>query len=52
MKIRNYRCTNCGCKEFFLGEPKGNNTPIYCKGCGKWLKWADKNEKNLAQLQK
>lgn len=45
MKIKEYKC-GCGCKDFFF-KVKGNQTGIYCSSCGKWLKWADKNERNL-----
>ena len=30
---------------------KGNQRGIYCTYCGKWLKWADKDEQNLAMKQ-
>lgn len=45
MKIKEYKC-ECGCEDFFF-KVKGNQTGIYCSSCGKWLKWADKNERNL-----
>lgn len=45
MKIKNYKC-KCGSNEFFFSS-KGNQTGIYCNECGKWLKWADKDEQNL-----
>ena len=45
MKIKSYKCT-CGHDDFFFAD-KGNQTGIYCSYCGKWLKWADKDEKNL-----
>ena len=31
---------------FFFAD-KGNQKGIYCSYCGKWLKWADKDERNL-----
>ncbi len=46
MKIKDYRC-KCGHNDFFFAT-KGNQTGIYCSNCGKWLKWADKDEQNLA----
>lgn len=49
MKIKEYKC-GCGHDEFFFAD-KGNQTGIYCSYCGKWLKWADKNEQNLAMKQ-
>lgn len=45
MKIKDYKC-KCGSDEFFMNT-KGNQTGIYCDKCGKWLKWADHDEKNL-----
>ena len=45
MKIKSFKCT-CGHDDFFFAN-KGNQTGIYCSSCGKWLKWADKDEKNL-----
>ncbi len=45
MKIKDYKC-KCGCNDFFFAD-KGNQKGIYCTKCGKWLKWADKDEKNL-----
>ena len=45
MKIKDYRC-KCGHDNFFLAD-KGTQKGIYCSYCGKWLKWADKDEQNL-----
>lgn len=45
MKIKDYEC-KCGHKEFFP-KRKGNHIGIYCCFCGKWFKWADKDERNL-----
>lgn len=49
MKIKEYKC-GCGHDEFFFAD-KGNQKGIYCSYCGKWLKWADKNEQNLDMKQ-
>lgn len=49
MKIKDYKC-KCGHDDFFFAD-KGNQKGIYCSYCGKWLKWADKDEKNLAIMQ-
>ena len=46
MKIKDYKCT-CGRDDFFF-KGVGNHLGIFCSHCGKWLKWADKNERNLA----
>jgi hypothetical protein len=45
MKIKDYKC-KCGKEDFFIAE-KGKQLGIYCSSCGKWFKWADKDEKNL-----
>lgn len=49
MKIKDYKC-KCGHDDFFFAD-KGNQKGIYCSYCGKWLKWADKDEQNLAIKQ-
>ncbi len=49
MKIKDYKC-KCGQDDFFFAY-KGNQTGIYCSYCGKWLKWADKDEQNLRMKQ-
>lgn len=46
MKIKDYKC-KCGSDDFFFAE-NGNSMGIYCSYCGKWKKWADKNERNLS----
>lgn len=45
MKIKDYHC-KCGYSNFFFAN-NGNHIGIYCSYCGKWLKWADKDEQNL-----
>lgn len=45
MKIKDYIC-KCGNDDFFM-KANGNQTGIYCKKCGKWYKWANKDELNL-----
>ena len=49
MKIKDYKC-KCGHNDFFFDD-KGNQKGIYCSYCGKWLKWADKDERNLTLNQ-
>lgn len=50
MKIADYKC-KCGCDDFFLGVPLNDTNSmhigIYCNKCGRWLKWANKNERNI-----
>ena len=45
MKIKDYKC-KCGENDFFFDD-KGNQKGIYCSYCGRWLKWASKDEQNL-----
>lgn len=49
MKIKDYKC-KCGHNDFFFAN-EGNQKGIYCSYCGKWLKWADKDERNLREKQ-
>lgn len=49
MQIKDYRC-KCGCNDFFFLD-KCNQKGIYCTDCGRWFKWADKDEQNLAMKQ-
>ena len=49
MKIKDYIC-KCGHNDFFFAD-KGNQKGIYCSYCGRWLKWADEDEQNLAMKQ-
>ncbi len=49
MKIKEYKC-KCGSDELFPAR-KGNHVGIYCCRCGKWLKWANKDEQNLLLLR-
>lgn len=46
MKIKNYRCKSCGSQDFFLAD-NAMHIGIYCNECGKWVKWANKDERNL-----
>lgn len=49
MKIKDNKC-KCGHDDFFFID-KGSQKGIYCSYCGKWLKWADKDEQNLSMKQ-
>lgn len=49
MEIKDYKC-KCNHNDFFFAN-KGNQKGIYCSYCGKWFKWADKDEQNLAMKQ-
>lgn len=47
MKIKDYKC-KCGCDDFafvYVSSTLG----IYCTYCGRWLKWANKEEKRLCK---
>lgn len=46
MKIKDYKCENCGSDNLkFLN--RDSQVGIYCKKCGRFLKWADDEEKEL-----
>lgn len=45
MKIKDYQC-ECGSNQFFFNK-KSFQVGIYCAKCGKFLKWANRNEQNL-----
>ena len=42
------RCKKCGSTKVFI-DTKGNQTGIYCSDCGKWIKWATKDEIRLIE---
>lgn len=50
MIIKDYKCS-CGSKQFNFYPKTGTRIGIYCSVCGKWLKWANKNEKNLIKIE-
>ena len=52
MIIPKVKCV-CGCEEvFFLEHPKSIGVlGIYCSACGRWIKWANKAEKRLHNLE-
>lgn len=49
MKIKNYTC-KCGCDDLFFVKV-GSHLGIYCTKCGKWIKWASHDERNLIKLK-
>lgn len=48
MKIKDFKCS-CGHDDFFFGQTLKKG--IYCAYCGKWFKWANKDEQNLDMKQ-
>lgn len=48
MKIKDFKCS-CGHDDFFFGQTLKKG--IYCAYCGKWFKWASKDEQNLDMKQ-
>ena len=53
MKIKEYKCKRCKHDDFIALTIKTSNVVgIYCRFCGKWLKWANKDEKNLIKINK
>jgi len=41
-----YKC-KCGNEKDFVGVIRGSQVGLYCKACGKWIKWLDKEEQKL-----
>lgn len=48
MKIKDYKC-KCGSEEFFY-TVENIHYGLYCISCGRWLKWANKEEKRICKL--
>lgn len=46
MKLNNYKCLNCG-NDTFMTIKKPPHIGIYCSQCGRFFKWANKDDKNL-----
>ena len=48
MIIPKVKCV-CGCENvYFIEHPNSTNViGIYCTMCGRWIKWANRNEKRL-----
>lgn len=42
------KCKKCGSTKVFT-DTKGSQTGIYCSDCGKWIKWATKDEIRLIE---
>lgn len=49
MKVNNINC-KCGNDDFYVIK-RESQVGAYCKYCGKWIKWLNKNENKLAQFQ-
>lgn len=45
-KFNSHKCNKCGSDVMFI-KVKGNNVGLYCRSCGAWQKWLNKNEKKL-----
>ena len=45
--MKEYVC-KCGSKRIFIRD-NGTQTGIYCKECGKWIKWIGKKEIPFAE---
>lgn len=50
MRIADIKCS-CGSDNVKGMSKGGNKVGIYCMKCGKWLKWANTNEKNLIDIE-
>ena len=46
-----WKCNKCnGSKEHLYVQSKGNQTGLYCRNCGGWLKWLNKKEIRTAYI--
>lgn len=43
------KCKKCGNDSYFT-QVKGNNMGAYCDKCGAWIKWLNKDERNLDEI--
>lgn len=43
------KCKKCGNESYFT-QVKGNNMGAYCCKCGAWIKWLNKDERNLQEI--
>ena len=46
-ELNDIKC-KCGNNKFFFKHNK-MHIGVYCSKCGCWVKWASKNEKNIAE---
>ena len=49
--MERFVCKKCGSIDVFIKAKNENQTGLYCKDCGQWIKWIGKNEKNLIEHQ-
>ena len=48
--LMSHKCVHCGNEEDFVISRKGPHLGLYCKKCGKWIKWIKKNEGKVYQM--
>ena len=48
--MKEFKCKKCGSSEVFLSR-EGTHLGIYCGSCGSWIKWANREEQRLVELQ-
>lgn len=47
--MKEMKCKKCGNDSYFT-QVKGNNMGAYCCKCGAWIKWLNKDERNLQEI--
>lgn len=47
--MKEMKCKKCGNDSYFT-QVKGNNMGAYCCKCGTWIKWLNKDERNLQEI--
>lgn len=48
--MKKFVCKKCDSSEVFLSR-EGTHLGIYCASCGRWIKWASREEQRLVELQ-
>ena len=47
--MKQTKCRKCGNDSYFT-QVKGNNMGAYCCKCGAWIRWLNKDERNLQEF--
>lgn len=47
--MKQTKCKKCGNDSYFT-QVKGDNMGAYCCKCGAWIKWLNKDERNLQEM--
>lgn len=48
-RLSEYKCPKCNSTNLFTRK-NGDHTGLYCKDCGRWIKWLNKEEARLFEV--